>query len=56
MMCHHRGLVLPDDEQRDVHRKVMRSQFIGRESEMKTVARNVERCTGWQTARGSNLR
>ena len=27
--------VLPDDKQRDVHRKVMRSQFIGRESEMK---------------------
>ena len=27
--------VLPDDEQRDVHRKVMRPQFIGRESEMK---------------------
>ena len=31
------GAVLPDDEQRDVHRKVMRSQFIGRESEMKTL-------------------
>ncbi len=29
--------VLPDDEQRDVHRKVMRPQFIGRESEMKTL-------------------
>lgn len=29
------GFVLPDDEQRDVHRKVMRPQFIGRESEMK---------------------
>ncbi len=27
--------VLSDDEQRDVHRKVMRPQFIGRESEMK---------------------
>ena len=27
--------VLPDDEQRDVHRKVMRPQFVGRESEMK---------------------
>ena len=31
------GVVLPDDEQRDVHRKVMRPQFIGRESEMKTL-------------------
>ncbi len=31
------GSMLPDDEQRDVHRKVMRSQFIGRESEMKTL-------------------
>ena len=30
-------LVLPDDEQRDVHRKVVRSQFVGRESEMKTL-------------------
>ena len=29
--------VLPDDKQRDVHRKVMRSQFVGRESEMKTL-------------------
>ncbi|MCY3871116.1 MAG: sigma 54-interacting transcriptional regulator [Gemmatimonadetes bacterium] len=29
------GFVLPDDEQRDVHRKVMRPQFVGRESEMK---------------------
>ena len=29
--------VLPDDEQRDIHRKVMRPQFIGRESEMKTL-------------------
>ena len=29
--------VLPDDEQRDVHRKVMRPQFVGRESEMKTL-------------------
>ena len=28
-------LVLSDDEQRDVHRKVMRPQFVGRESEMK---------------------
>ncbi|MYD62105.1 MAG: protein kinase [Gemmatimonadetes bacterium] len=27
--------VLPDDEQRDVHRKVMRPQFVGRESEIK---------------------
>ncbi len=27
--------VLPDDEQRDVQRKVMRPQFVGRESEMK---------------------
>ncbi len=27
--------VLPGDEQRDVHRKVMRPQFVGRESEMK---------------------
>ena len=27
--------VLPDDEQRDVHRKIMRPQFVGRESEMK---------------------
>ena len=27
--------VLPDDKQRDVHRKVMRPQFVGRESEMK---------------------
>ena len=27
--------VLPDDMQRDVHRKVMRPQFVGRESEMK---------------------
>ena len=35
MMYHHRGLVLLDDEQRDVHRKVMRPQFVGRESEMK---------------------
>ena len=30
-------LVLPDDEQRDVHRKVVRPQFVGRESEMKTL-------------------
>ncbi len=29
--------VLPDDEQRDIHRKVMRPQFVGRESEMKTL-------------------
>ena len=39
------GVVLPDDEQRDVHRKVMRPQFIGRESEMKTlrtILRNVQ--------------
>ena len=27
--------VPPDDEQRDVHRKVMRPQFVGRESKMK---------------------
>ncbi len=27
--------VIPDDMQRDVHRKVMRPQFVGRESEMK---------------------
>ncbi|MCY3680990.1 MAG: sigma 54-interacting transcriptional regulator [Gemmatimonadetes bacterium] len=31
------GVVLPDDEQRDIHRKVMRPQFVGRESEMKTL-------------------
>ena len=31
------GFVLPDDEQRDVPRKVMRPQFVGRESEMKTL-------------------
>ena len=31
------GFVLPDDEQRDVHLKVMRPQFVGRESEMKTL-------------------
>ena len=30
-------VVLPGDEQRDVPRKVMRPQFIGRESEMKTL-------------------
>ena len=30
-------LVLSDDEQRDVHRKVVRPQFVGRESEMKTL-------------------
>ena len=30
-------VVLPGDEQRDVRRKVMRPQFIGRESEMKTL-------------------
>ena len=30
-------LVLSDDKQRDVHRKVMRPQFVGRESEMKTL-------------------
>ena len=29
--------VLPGDKQRDVHRKVMRPQFVGRESEMKTL-------------------
>ena len=29
--------VIPDDEQRDVHRKVMRPQFVGRESEMKAL-------------------
>ena len=29
------GSVLLEDEQRDVHRKVMRPQFVGRESEMK---------------------
>ena len=28
---------LPGDKQRDVHRKVMRPQFVGRESEMKTL-------------------
>ena len=28
-------LVLPNEEQRDVHRKVRRPQFVGRESEMK---------------------
>ena len=31
------GIVLPGDEQSDVHRKVMRPQFVGRESEMKTL-------------------
>ena len=31
------GFVPPDDEQRDVPVKVMRSQFVGRESEMKTL-------------------
>ena len=31
------GFVLPDDEQRDVPVKVMRPQFVGRESEMKTL-------------------
>ena len=31
------GFVLPDDEQRGVPMKVMRSQFVGRESEMKTL-------------------
>ena len=31
------SFVLSDDEQRDVHRKVMRPQFVGRESEMKTL-------------------
>ena len=30
-------LVLPGDEQSDVHRKVVRPQFVGRESEMKTL-------------------
>ena len=30
-------LVLLEDEQRDMHRKVMRPQFVGRESEMKTL-------------------
>ena len=38
-------LVLSDDEQRDVHRKVMRPQFVGRESEMKmlrTMLRDVQ--------------
>ena len=29
--------VLPDDKQRDVRKKVMRPQFVGRESEMKTL-------------------
>ena len=29
--------VLPDDKQRDIHRKVMQPQFVGRESEMKTL-------------------
>ncbi len=29
--------MLSDDKQRDVHRKVMRPQFVGRESEMKTL-------------------
>ena len=49
-------LVLLEDEQRDVHRKVMRPQFVGRESEMKILARDVAGCTGWQTARSSDLR
>ena len=49
------GFVLPDDEQRDVHRKVMRPQFVGRESEMEDVARDVARCTGWRAARGFDL-
>ena len=31
------GIVLPSDEQSDVHRKVVRPQFVGRESEMKTL-------------------
>ena len=31
------GFVPPDDEQRDVPLKVMRPQFVGRESEMKTL-------------------
>ena len=31
------SFVLPDDKQRDVPRKVMRPQFVGRESEMKTL-------------------
>ena len=31
------GVVLPDDEQRGVPIKVMRPQFVGRESEMKTL-------------------
>ena len=30
-------LVLPGDEQSDMHRKVVRPQFVGRESEMKTL-------------------
>ena len=32
------GSVLPDDEQRDVPLKVMRPQFVGRESEMKILS------------------
>ena len=40
-------LVLPDDEQRDVHRKVVRPQFVGRESEMKTLRAMLQGCTGW---------
>ncbi len=31
------GFMIPDDGQRDVHRKVMRPQFVGREPEMKTL-------------------
>ena len=32
------GSVLLEDEQRDVHKKVMRPQFVGRESEMKILS------------------
>ncbi len=49
------GSVLRADEQRDVPRKVMRSQFVGRGIRAEGVARNVARCTGWQAACGSDL-
>ena len=49
------GFVLPGDKQPDVHRKVMRPQFVGRESEMKTLRTMLQGCTGWRAARGFDL-
>ena len=47
--------VLPGDEQSDVQRKVMRPQFVGRESEMKTLLAMLQDVQAGKAACGSDL-